>query len=80
MEYAGLGGATALIMALVQIAKKAGLPSRFAGLLAVALGVGAGLLSVVALDGPGYLNGAAAGLVVGLAASGAYSGGKALVK
>ncbi len=63
-----------LIVGLVQLVKKLGLPSRFAALLSVVLGVGAGFVMH-----PGNVSQAViVGLMIGLSASGLYSGGKAL--
>lgn len=66
----------ALIIGLVEVAKQLGLPSRFAALLAVALGV-----ALVAVQQ--YLQGKGgdvilAGIATGLAAAGLYSGAKSL--
>lgn len=66
-----------VIIGLVELAKNLGLPARYAGLLAVALG----LLLVFVWT---YLSGQARdviliGLGTGLAASGLYSAGKAVL-
>jgi hypothetical protein len=61
-----------VINGLIELAKQAGLPNRYAPLLALALGLGAG----IGLRNPGdpmataILN----GLVIGLSAVGLYSG------
>lgn len=58
------------IIAAAEAAKMAGLPSRFAALLAIAIGTSFGFLVGAPLEG----------LVLGLASSGTYSGLKAMVK
>lgn len=72
---AWVAGAVPVILALVQLAKVAGFPARWAGFLALGLGALAGLLV--------YLYGGDAvgkllfwGLLAGLTASGAYSTAK----
>jgi len=66
-----------LIMALVQLAKETGLPARFAPLLALVLGVGAGVFFVAPGD---YAQGVLSGVVLGLSAVGLYSGPKNVFK
>jgi len=66
-----------LIMALVQLAKETGLPARFAPLLALALGVVAGVFLV----SPGDLaQGILSGIGMGLSAVGLHSGVKNVVR
>lgn len=67
---------TAVIVGLVQVAKGAGLPTRFAPLLSVVLGVGG--LIVLTMFKP-IAEVIFAGLVVGLTACGLYSGVKTTV-
>ena len=66
---------TPVVMGIVQVAKGAGLPSRWGGIAAILigaiLGISAGLYA-----GDVYLSGIA-GLVAGLTAAGAYSGVRA---
>ena len=59
------------VLALVTLAKDLGLPTRYAALTAVVLGVG---LSVAdhALAGTGAYSAAASGLILGLGAAGLY--------
>ena len=66
-----------LIMALVQLAKETGLPARFAPLLALALGVVAG---VFVLSPGDVVQGIVSGVAMGLAAVGLYSGSKNVFK
>lgn len=62
-----------LIVGLVEVAKRSGLPVRWAPLLAVALGLGvAGVVSYRRELGPALLW----GLALGLAACGLYSGAR----
>lgn len=77
-ELLGLGGA-AVVVALVEAAKLAwpGLAPRWYPLLALACGV-LWNVALAALLGTELSRAAALGVVVGLAASGLYSGGKAL--
>jgi hypothetical protein len=63
------------IIGLVELAKRAGLPDRFAPLLALALGIGAGFVYY----GPAPRQSLLYGVVMGLTASGLYSGCKALL-
>lgn len=68
----------AVIVALVEIAKGQGLPSRYAAPLA--LGLGLLFATLAKLDNPAagtWLEVELLGLVTGLSASGAYSGVKA---
>lgn len=65
-----------IVIGLVQVCKIAGLPSRVAPMLSILLGVGAsfllpldGNLGVIILEG----------IMVGLSASGLYSGAKATI-
>lgn len=60
-----------IVYTMVEIFKMSGLPSKFAPLLSVLMGVGFALLS-----GLGW----ATGLFAGLAASGLYAGAKASMK
>lgn len=59
------------ILALVNLAKSLGLPTRLAALLAVVLGVALNVADH-ALAGSGAYQAAAAGLVMGLGAAGLY--------
>lgn len=70
-----------LVLGLVQLAKEVGLPSRWAGVAALALGVACGLLLPLASVGDAPpARAALTGLVAGLSAAGAWSTGKALVQ
>lgn len=62
-----------LILGLVEIAKKAGLPSKWSPVFAVVLGLVAGLTLLFPGD-PGQ--GVVIGLALGLSATGLYSGAK----
>jgi hypothetical protein len=62
-----------LDLGLIAAVKQVGMPSKFAPLASIALGVG-----LVALTGAAWQADIAQGIVVGLAASGLWSGGKAL--
>jgi hypothetical protein len=67
---------TPLIVGLVEVAKRVGMPSRFAPLLALALGIGVvGAVAVRPEASRVLLWGAA----LGLSACGLYSGGRALI-
>lgn len=63
-----------VIIGLVSVAKGAGLPDRFAPILAIVFGIG-----LVALTGPVLAAIIAQGIIAGLAAAGLYSGVKATV-
>ena len=65
-------GAVPITLGLVAIVKLAGLPSRFAPLASILIGVG-----LVALTGVTWQAGIVQGIIVGLAASGLWSGSKA---
>jgi hypothetical protein len=65
---------TGVVIALVEVAKSVGLPSRFAPLLSVLLGVGSLLLLAFFQPATEIIF---TGLVVGLSAAGLYSGVKA---
>jgi len=66
-----------LIIGVTELAKKLGLPNKFAALLSAVLGVVIGLV-YVAPENP--LEGVLVGLSMGLAASGLYSGTKNTVE
>ena len=66
-----------LIVGLVELAKKLGLPYKFAALLSAVLGVVIGLVYVAPND---PAKGVLVGLSMGLAASGLYSGVKNTVE
>jgi len=68
-------GALGLIVAVVQLIKAAGFPSKFAGLLAVLLGLLLGLAYTFWNATPWY-QAVILGLALGLAAAGAWSTGK----
>ena len=75
METAYFGvGFVPLVIGLVEVAKRAGLPSRFAPLLSLFLGVG--LMFAVGAD---IIQATVLGLAVGLSASGLYSGVRASI-
>lgn len=62
-----------IITILVDVIKKAGLPKNFAPLMSLILGVIAGLI----FENNGDIkNGIITGLIMGMSASGLYSGGK----
>lgn len=60
-----------VITALVQVAKQAGMPRRVSPLLAIGLGVAAGITYVAPGDIP---TGVLVGLVMGMSAVGVYEG------
>ena len=64
--------AVPVCLGLVAVVKSAGLPSRFAPLASLAVGIG-----LVALTGVAWQAFVAQGIIVGLAASGLWSGSKA---
>jgi hypothetical protein len=67
-----------LTVAVVQILKEAAMPTRYAGLAALATGVAAGLLVRLSGIGTGTLALAAlTGAVAGLSAAGVWSGTRA---
>lgn len=63
-------------MGLVDVAKKAGLPSKYAPILSLGIGVALGIAT--SLDN--LQKGIITGIAIGLSASGLYSGTKALTK
>jgi hypothetical protein len=74
-------GLVPLVIGIVEIAKETGLPGRFAPVCSLVLGILAGIAlqfigsaSGVAFTGPVIANGLYAGVGMGLAASGIYSG------
>ena len=60
-----------VILGIVEVVKQVGLPSKFAPLVSVMVGVG-----LVALTGEIWQSIVAQGLIAGLAASGLWSGAK----
>jgi len=69
--------AVPLILGLVELAKRFGFPSRWAGVLAVVLGIAGSLLWMYTQASP-LAQAIAQGLVVGLAAAGLWSTGKSV--
>ena len=69
----------ALIGGIVSAAKWAGLPSKYAGLLSLVLGLLLGGVAYMSGVESAY-NAIISGAVMGLIASGAYSGTKAFIK
>ena len=67
--------AVLIVMALVELVKRLGLESRWAGLLAVVLGALGGAAAHLYADSP-LAAAIVQGIVVGLAAAGLYSTGK----
>lgn len=63
-------------MGLVDVAKRAGLPSKYAPVLSLAIGIGLGLATNIGNAQKGII----VGIAIGLSASGLYSGTKALTK
>ena len=68
--------AVLVIIGLVQIAKSLGLPTRYAGVASVGLGVLTSLGYTYYVDAP-WLQAVMVGLAIGLSAAGLYSGTKA---
>lgn len=83
MEFTELAwlvpGLSAAIAALVQMLKRYGLQAKYAGLVAVALGLVIGALYALEA-GESAVLGAIGGFLSGATASGIYSGTKALLK
>lgn len=74
--------ASGVIVALVEGAKRAGLPTRWAPALALLLGLLCGLLAEVAAVAPRvhvWYEAVGAGIALGLSAAGLYSGSKAML-
>lgn len=83
MEFliAGLP-ASGVIVALVEGAKRLGMPARWAPLVAVLLGLIGGVLAHLGTVAPGvrqWYEAVGGGVVVGLSAAGLYSGTKAVI-
>ena len=79
LDFTVIALATPMTMAVVQAAKSAGLPSRFAPLLSLAVGATAGcLLGAVGMGG--IASGIIAGFVSGASAAGIWSGTKAVTQ
>ncbi len=71
-----------LIVAAVEVAKRVGLPTRWAPLVAVAVGLAASLGVQAAQSAPGgqaWVDATIVGLALGLSAAGLYSGARATV-
>ena len=67
----------AVIVGLVELFKQAGLPKKASPLVAIAFGIAGGVIYLFPHDTKA---GIFMGLVMGLSASGLYSGGKALLE
>lgn len=63
-----------VILGLVQVAREAGLPSRFAPLLSLAIGLGGGFAAEAPTAPYNWQQAAVVGVALGLSASGLYSG------
>jgi len=73
--------AAVLVTGIVELLKAAGMPSRYAALAAVAAGVAVAVLAQVATvsdTARPWIEAVATGVMIGLSASGIYSGYKAL--
>ena len=64
-------GAIPLVVGLVQVAKGLKIPAKLAPLVSIAFGIG-----ILAISGIAWQAFVIQGLIVGLSASGLYSGGK----
>ncbi len=62
----------AVIGGMVEVAKRAGLPSRWAGIMSLMVGIVFGLVSFLT-SGPELINALINGAVLGLTATGAYA-------
>lgn len=74
--------ASGVIVALVEGAKRAGLPTRWAPVLAVLIGLLCGVLTQIAVVTPRvhiWYEAAGAGIALGLSAAGLYSGARAIL-
>ena len=70
-----------LVVGVVQVCKQAGLPPRWTGVTALAVGVGCGVLARLAGVGAGSLGLAGlSGAIAGLSAAGAWSGARAAAR
>ncbi|HYI16355.1 MAG TPA: hypothetical protein VEX37_13250 [Thermomicrobiales bacterium] len=79
LDLVVFGLALPLTVAVVQILKEAAMPTRYAGLAALATGIAAGLLVRLSGIGTGPIALAAlTGAVAGLSAAGVWSGTRAL--
>ena len=63
-------------MGLVDVAKRAGLPSKYAPVVSIAIGIILGIATNIGNAQKGIIT----GIAIGLSASGLYSGTKALTK
>lgn len=66
-----------IIMGVVQVFKQIGLPKRFSPLLALLLGIAGGIFYVCPTD---IKSGIMVGIVLGLSATGLYSGSKNMIE
>lgn len=68
-------GSAPIVLGVTSAIKQIGLPNQYAPLVSILLGIGA-----VLLTGAVWQVAIAQGIIVGLVASGLYSGGKALMQ
>lgn len=75
-------GASALllIVGVVQVAKQAGFPSKYAGILALTLGIVGGAIVGLSDSEIGIIPGIVQGMLAGLGASGAWSTGRGIAQ
>lgn len=77
MSYIDAGVLTAIVIALAELVKKMGVPAKYVPLFALCIGIVAGIVYLNPGDvQKGILN----GVIIGLAASGLYSGTKNIVQ
>jgi len=76
--YAGIV-AVPLIVGLVEVVKRAGLPERFAPLVSMALGLALSLGYMATSGDAAWMDSLVIGIALGLSASGLYSSGKTAV-
>jgi hypothetical protein len=75
MDFTQIAISVPVIVGVVEVIKRVGLSSKYAPIVSLILGVGSAMYFVgITQDATLY------GLVIGLTASGLYSGGKALIK
>lgn len=66
-----------VIVGLIELLKLYGLPKKLMPILSLALGIGGGIFYLFPHD---WKSGVLGGIIMGLSASGLYSGGKTIVR
>ena len=80
MEQITMLGLSAIVVGLVEVVKRAGLPDRVAPIAALAIGICIAFIGKTWLPTQGAADVILYGLIMGLSSMGLYSGGRAIAE